>query len=292
MKKKLRNKAVGLTTGYTTVFHKIRSSALLLLVLLVLFMCYGCCKLASPEEEPYATIEILQNGVVQDTIIVKEENDGDIYPVYDSKSQIGEIEVDYVEHYNNCNPNLDPTIYFFTIDRKDGSYTIFKSVSPFDTLRLDYQLDFDTVNDSLNCGTMYHRGYGFVRDAKFSVWLDSVFIDSLFTDSIGRFETSIEPDNFSLKSSEPEYYPDISFILQDGYGDYFVFDNGGYITDDHYFINEIAKIPTINIIHLDPASVNGTFYDHWHTVNDNLEQIDPATLKVVGQTVLETIFRE
>lgn len=77
-----------------------------------------------------------------------------------------------------------------------------------------------------------------------------------------------------------------------GYGDYFVFENGGYITDDHYFVNTIAQIPTIDIIHLDPGSVNGTFYDYWHTVNDNLDQIDPATLKVVGQTVLEVIFRE
>ena len=102
---------------------------------------------------------------------------------------------------------------------------------------------------------------------------------------------------FPLEGYSMYYAPDITKKIwtiagEIGYGDYFVFDKGGYITDDHYFINEFAQIPTIDIIHLDPASVNGTFYDYWHTVNDNLEQIDPATLKVVGQTLLETIFRE
>jgi len=77
-----------------------------------------------------------------------------------------------------------------------------------------------------------------------------------------------------------------------GYGDVFVDTEGGYITDDHYFINQIAQIPTIDIIHLDPESTNGTFYDHWHTVNDNLTQIDRETLKIVGQVVLTVVFWE
>ncbi len=102
---------------------------------------------------------------------------------------------------------------------------------------------------------------------------------------------------FPLEGFSMYYAPDITKKVwaiagEIGYDDYFIYEKGGYITDDHYFVNKIAKIPMINIIHLDPESTNGTFYDHWHTVNDNLEQIDPATLKVVGQTVLEVIFRE
>lgn len=77
-----------------------------------------------------------------------------------------------------------------------------------------------------------------------------------------------------------------------GYGDYFVAERGGYITDDHYFINKIINIPTINIIHLDPESANGSFFDHWHTVNDNLEHIDKATLQVVGEVMLNVIYYE
>ena len=77
----------------------------------------------------------------------------------------------------------------------------------------------------------------------------------------------------------------------DGYGDRFVFDNGGYITDDHYFINRIARIPTINIIHLDQSSSNGSFFEHWHTINDNMDHIDTNTLKMVGDVVLNVVFK-
>jgi hypothetical protein len=34
------------------------------------------------------------------------------------------------------------------------------------------------------------------------------------------------------------------------------------------------------------------FPGHWHTANDNLENIDPATLKAVGQTILQVLYEE
>lgn len=114
----------------------------------------------------------------------------------------------------------------------------------------------------------------------------------ILLDMVGAANAVFPMEGFSMY-----YAPDITKKVwaiagNIGYGDYFVYEEGGYITDDHYFVNKIAQIPMINIIHLDPESTNGTFYDHWHTINDNLEQIDPATLKVVGQTVLEVLFGE
>ncbi|MDL2208317.1 M28 family peptidase, partial [Parabacteroides sp. OttesenSCG-928-O15] len=32
------------------------------------------------------------------------------------------------------------------------------------------------------------------------------------------------------------------------------------------------------------------FGPHWHTLNDNMSNIDPATLKAAGQTVLDVIY--
>jgi len=222
MKTKLRNKAACRTTGYTAVSHKIGSSAHILIVLLVLFMCWGCCKSTSPDEEPTATIEILQNGVIQETFIVTEENDGDIYPIFDSKLQIGEVEIEYNEFI--LQPGVEPIISFFAIGRKNQSYSVFRDVHPFDTLRFDYQHDFDPINDSLNCGIMIDRGDGYIRNVHFSVWNDSIFVDSLFTDSLGRFETSIEPDTFVLRSfaTDIDIVPEIDFVLQKGYADYFI----------------------------------------------------------------------
>ena len=75
-----------------------------------------------------------------------------------------------------------------------------------------------------------------------------------------------------------------------GYSNYFVNLNGSEITDDHYFLNTLAKIPTIDIIHYNPE--NGRFWQHWHTHQDNLENIDPNTLNAVGRTVLKVIYGE
>ena len=77
-----------------------------------------------------------------------------------------------------------------------------------------------------------------------------------------------------------------------GYSDYFLFDSAGYIDDDHKYVNEIAKIPTIDIIHLDTESSGSSFFKHWHTLGDTMDKIDKETLKAVGQTLLTVIFEE
>lgn len=76
-----------------------------------------------------------------------------------------------------------------------------------------------------------------------------------------------------------------------GYSSYFLFEKGGYITDDHVPINKIRSIPTIDIIHLDRNSETG-FYPYWHTTGDTFDKIDKNTLKVVGQTLLTVIYEE
>ncbi len=75
-----------------------------------------------------------------------------------------------------------------------------------------------------------------------------------------------------------------------GYEAYFSNRGGLPISDDHLPVNQIAGIPMINIIHQDQNSSNGTFYEHWHTLNDNLNQIDPATLNVVGNVLLKVLY--
>ena len=75
-----------------------------------------------------------------------------------------------------------------------------------------------------------------------------------------------------------------------GYGNYFVPRNEGQIADDHYYVNTVAKIPMIDIIHWEPGP--GYFGDWHHTTRDNLELIDRNTLKAVGQTVLHVVYQE
>lgn len=75
-----------------------------------------------------------------------------------------------------------------------------------------------------------------------------------------------------------------------GYSKYFIPRREGSITDDHYYVNTIAKIPMINILHWEPE--HGYFGDWHHTRADNMELIDKNTLKAVGQTVLHVVYYE
>lgn len=72
-----------------------------------------------------------------------------------------------------------------------------------------------------------------------------------------------------------------------GYSRYFLDRESDPLIDDHLYINQIARIPTVDIIHYDPD--RGSFVSSWHTVGDTLDKIDANTLKAVGRTVLALI---
>lgn len=74
-----------------------------------------------------------------------------------------------------------------------------------------------------------------------------------------------------------------------GYGNLFVNRNSGPITDDHVYVNQNLRIPTIDIIDYHDDRDKG-FFDHWHTVNDNMDNISKETLKGVGQTVTTVLY--
>jgi hypothetical protein len=97
---------------------------------------------------------------------------------------------------------------------------------------------------------------------------------------------------FPLEGFSQNYAPEAQRKIWDvanriGYSDYFRYIQGGTITDDHVVVNEMAHIPCVDIINLKP---NGSFGDYWHTHNDNISVIDKATLKAVGQTVLQVLY--
>ncbi|MDR1623457.1 MAG: M28 family peptidase [Tannerellaceae bacterium] len=76
-----------------------------------------------------------------------------------------------------------------------------------------------------------------------------------------------------------------------GYGKFFINADVGGILDDHQFVIEGRGIPSIDIINYDHENVHG-FADYWHTHKDTMDNIDKETLKGVGQTILEVIYKE
>lgn len=102
--------------------------------------------------------------------------------------------------------------------------------------------------------------------------------------------------HFTLEATTMKYAPDIARKVwaiggQLGYAETFSNTETPGITDDHVYINEIIRIPTIDIIQNDPTTSSG-FYKNWHTTHDNMESISKETLRAVGTTVLTTVYNE
>lgn len=73
-----------------------------------------------------------------------------------------------------------------------------------------------------------------------------------------------------------------------GNGTLFVTESGGPIQDDHIPMNQIAGIPTIDIV----SNTGTTFSRTWHTTYDTPQNISTDILQAVGQTLLQVIFEE
>ncbi|MFN8353899.1 MAG: M28 family peptidase [Spirosomataceae bacterium] len=77
-----------------------------------------------------------------------------------------------------------------------------------------------------------------------------------------------------------------------GYNTFFIDQETGGITDDHSAVNEIAKIPMVDIIEYNTTHPDKVFGDYHHTHLDNMQLIDRPTLKAVGQTVLQVLYQQ
>ena len=77
-----------------------------------------------------------------------------------------------------------------------------------------------------------------------------------------------------------------------GQSSFFIYEEGGAITDDHVPLNTIARIPTADIIPFHPNCRESSFGSTWHTLADDMSNISRNTLKAVGQTVLQVLSKE
>lgn len=111
---------------------------------------------------------------------------------------------------------------------------------------------------------------------------------AILLDMVGARGSVFSREYFSMQYAPAVVNELWKEAARSGYGSFFVNSNGGAITDDHVFVNR-AGIPAIDIIAMDPTSDTG-FFPQWHTIDDTMEHIDPATLKAVGQTITNFIY--
>lgn len=109
-------------------------------------------------------------------------------------------------------------------------------------------------------------------------------------DMVGAKNAQFPQEGVSIKFAKGVLDKVWQTAHQMGYGGFFIFQESAPITDDHYYINQLAGIPMIDIIHKDISK--DQFFEQWHTHGDNLQIIDKNTLKAVGQTLLQVIYNE
>lgn len=142
--------------------------------------------------------------------------------------------------------------------------------------------DFPYMKDSYCLGSQYwaknpHTPY---YTAQFGILLDMV----------GAKNAVFTQEGYSRQFANNYLQKVWTYAHIIGYGNFFSTQKTNQITDDHYYINTLANIPTIDIIQYDKTTSSG-FGRYWHTHNDNIDTVDKTTLKAVGQTVTQVIYQ-
>lgn len=113
----------------------------------------------------------------------------------------------------------------------------------------------------------------------------------ILLDMVGAADAIFPREGVSLYYAENIVNKVWSVANRIGHGAYFsgvVVESG--ITDDHLYVNQIAKIPSIDIIHYDDRRRD--FGEFHHTLKDDMSIISKSTLKVAGEVVLAVIYAE
>ena len=74
-----------------------------------------------------------------------------------------------------------------------------------------------------------------------------------------------------------------------GHASIFVDQKTDAILDDHLYVNQIANIPTIDIVQ---NNTDCSFFPLWHTLGDDLDAVEPQSMKTVADVLLKTIYAD
>ena len=144
--------------------------------------------------------------------------------------------------------------------------------------------DLNAMNDTWCLGSQYFCKNPIIENyrPKFGILLDMV----------GAKNATFPKEGISRQFAHHQLNKVWKKAQKLGYGNYFVNRLAPPITDDHTYINQLCRIPTIDIIHYAPRTTNGRFDfgKFHHTHMDNIDNIHKPTLEAVGQTVLHVIY--
>jgi len=112
----------------------------------------------------------------------------------------------------------------------------------------------------------------------------------ILLDMVGAPGATFYREHYSMLYADSIVRKIWSTACQLGYAQYFIPQNSqGAIWDDHVWVNQLARIPMVDIIDHWPMA-DPVFKAYHHTHADNLALIDKATLQAVGDTLLHVLY--
>jgi len=142
-------------------------------------------------------------------------------------------------------------------------------------------IDSDDDADTWCLGSQYWAKHPHSKSISYGILLDMV----------GGQGATFAQERFSMRYASNIVNKVWSAATNAGFKNFFPTEQGGYITDDHLPMNQIAHVPTINIIPYYSSS-NNVFGPVWHTSYDTMANISTSTLKAVGQTLVQLLYTE
>ena len=113
---------------------------------------------------------------------------------------------------------------------------------------------------------------------------------AVLLDMVGGKDAVFPQEYFSAQAAPALLQRVADAAAEAGHSGRFPATLGGAVNDDHVPLIQ-AGIPAVDIIEIGHPQT-GSFNPTWHTLQDNLQNIDPATLGAVGETVLTLIYRK
>lgn len=115
------------------------------------------------------------------------------------------------------------------------------------------------------------------------------YIYGVLFDMVGTHNPRFTKEGFSHRSARRLTDNLWTAAAMLGYDSIFVNEITDDILDDHVFVINDGGIPMTDIVQNDG---NISFFEHWHTVSDDIRSIDKETLRIVATVTMKTIYTD
>lgn len=112
---------------------------------------------------------------------------------------------------------------------------------------------------------------------------------AVLLDMVGARNAVFPQEYFSMNRARPVAEKLWKTAARAGLSSRFVSQIGGAVNDDHLPLLD-AGIPAVDIVEIGHPET-GSFHPAWHTLGDNMDIIDPATLSDVGTVLVDFIYK-